>query len=410
MATTVLMLVGMLLAALLVEPLVRRIHLPFAALLVLAGFVGSELLVANGIDTGVRASNFPGLILYVLLPLLVFESAYHTDLRQLLRGLPMILMLAVPMLVLSVVITALGVWAGINHPGFPWTAALLAGVLLSATDPTAIIALLNRSTNGRRLAVMLNGESLLNDALIIVLFSIVLSMALAPQQAGNWQQALPHFVRIVGGGMLVGVAVGALAALLLKLFHGTTREAVVTLISAYAALLIAQQVFQVSGIVATLCTGLILGTLARRGQMQARRFIAAFWRLAAWIAYAMMFLLMGVTVTLEMFSQRWLAILITIVAVLLARSLAVGVAMLLVSPLPGSRPHGVVEGGVLVWGGLRGGVTLALALALPVQLDYWWTIQAIAFGTVLFTLFVQAPTLPLLLKRLHYAEHRPNKT
>lgn len=400
MAVTVLMLVGMLLAALLVEPLARRIHLPFAAVLVLAGFVGSELLVANGLDTGVRASNFPGLILYVLLPLLVFESAYHTDLRQLLRGLPIILMLAVPMLLLSAIITAAGVWAGINHPGFPWTAALLAGVLLSATDPTAIIALLNRSPRGRRLAVMLNGESLLNDALIIVLFSMMLSMALAPQQGGGWQQALPHFLFIVGGGVLVGVAVGAVAALLLKVFHGSTREAVVTLIGAYAALLLSQQVFQVSGIIATMCAGLILGALARSGRVQAWRFVGGFWRLAAWVAYAMMFLLMGVTVTLEMFSQRWLAILITIVAVLLARSLAVGVGMLLVSPLPGDRPRGRAEAGVLIWGGLRGGVTLALALALPVELDYWWTIQAIAFGTVLFTLFVQAPTLPLILRRL----------
>ena len=136
------LLTAMLVAALLLQPLARRSGLPFALLLVLTGFAGSELMVALGHDTGLRATHFHDLILYVFLPILIFESAFKIDTSILKRDLVLILFLAVPLLLLSTAVTAALVYYGIGHPeGFPWIAALLTGALLSATDPVAVVDL-----------------------------------------------------------------------------------------------------------------------------------------------------------------------------------------------------------------------------------------------------------------------------
>ena len=113
-----------------------------------------------------------------------------------------------------------------------------------------------------------------------------------------------------------------------------------------------------------------------------------------------MFLLMGVTITIGMFEDNWLAMLIGIVAVLIARAVGVFGGAPLVSSLPGAERISMGYQQIMFVGGLRGAVTLALALSLPLELSYWWTVQSIAFGVVLFTLFVQAPLIPPLLKRL----------
>ena len=124
------------------------------------------------------------------------------------------------------------------------------------------------------------------------------------------------------------------------------------------------------------------------------------WEFNAYVANALVFLLMGVTITLDMFTHRWLAMLIGIAGIIVARAIGIFTFVPLLSrftPIEAiPRPYQLV----MFWGGLRGAVTLALALSLPTSLDYWWTIQSIAFGVVLFTLFVQAPTTAPLLR--HY--------
>jgi CPA1 family monovalent cation:H+ antiporter len=398
---TVALLVASLLAALLLEPVARRLRLPFTAVLVAAGFAGSEALVAAGIDTGVRAQGFHDLILYVFLPVLVFESAYHVDGRLLLRNLFPILVLAVPVMLLAAAITAAGLYFGIHHPGFPWLAAILAGVLLSATDPVAVLALFKTAGVPERLSVLVDGESLFNDATVIVLFGIALEMALVPGLGGDWWVAGQRFAVVFFGGIAVGLGVGGVALGLLRLYRATTAKAIITLMAAYFAFLAAEEGLHVSGIMATLAAGLLLGWLGRGRLLgEARAFVDPLWGLVAYVANALIFILMGVTITLSMFTERWLAILIGIGAVLVARAAGLFLILPVVSRLPGVQPIPTAYQAVMFWGGLRGAVTLALALALPTELPYWWTLQSIAFGVVLFTLFVQAPTMPLLLRRL----------
>lgn len=144
--------------------------MPFPALLLLPGFAGSELLPALGQDTGLRAEGFHDLIFYVFLPVLLFAAAFSIDARALGRNLLPILVLALPVMLLSTLITAALVHYGIGHPqGFPWIPALLTGVLLSATDPAALTALLRALGVPERLVVLIEGESLFNDVLALSL-------------------------------------------------------------------------------------------------------------------------------------------------------------------------------------------------------------------------------------------------
>ncbi len=139
---------------------------------------------------------------------------------------------------------------------------------------------------------------------------------------------------------------------------------------------------------AALATGLILGRADRAVDTST----GAFWRLLSFLASGALFLLMGATITLAMFEQRWLAMLIAIGAALAARALVVLSTFTVLRPLSRS-PVSLADQAILIWGGTRGAVTLALALSLPVTLDYWWTIQSMAFGVVLFGVLIQAPTI-----------------
>jgi len=395
----ILILSGLLLLAIMIRPLARRLHIPFSALLVIVGFSASELLVFSGIDTGIRADNFHDLIFFVFLPVLVFESAYTINVRLLLKNLLPILFLAIPVMLLSTFIAAALIYVGIGHPqGFPWIAALLTGALLSATDPVAVVALLRQMGVSKRLALLMEGESLFNDATAIVVFSVFLAIASGTAGPMSLQDASLHFLRVFFGGLLVGAITGLLFGLLVRLARETVIKALATVISAYLSFVAAELVAHVSGVMAVLVTGLVLGYQGQEARAAApENFVAELWEFNAFVANTLVFLLMGVTVTVAMFEERWLAMLIGIAAVLLARALGIFSCVPLLNRLapvePISRPYQVV----MFWGGLRGAVTLALALSLPTTLEYWWTIQSIAFGVVLFTVFVQATsTAPLL--------------
>ncbi len=397
----ILLLAGLLLLALVIQPLARRLHLPFTATLVIAGFVASEILVGAGIDTGVRAGNFHDLVFFVFLPVLIFESAYTIDARLLLKNLVPILFLAIPLMLLSTLITAVLVYAGIAHPsGFPWIAAFLTGALLSATDPVAVVALFRQMGAPERLTVLLEGESLFNDATAIVVFGVIIAMATGSAGAMSYPEAAMHFLRVFFGGALVGTAIGLAFLGITRLLGDDITRALATVIAAYLAFVLAESWLHVSGVMAVLVTGLILGQPRGSSDSQQDGFVHTLWTFNAYVANALVFLLMGVTITLDMFSERWLAMLIGIAGVIVARAAGIFTLVPLLTSItpvePVPRPYQVV----MFWGGLRGAVTLALALSLPTSLDYWWTIQSIAFGVVLFTLFAQATTTGALLR--HY--------
>lgn len=385
--------------SLVAETVASRLRLPHSSILVLLGAAtGYFVTLGLGVDTGLRAANFHDLIFFVFLPVLVFEAAFKISIRELKANVGIILFLAIGGLLLTTSISAVILYFGIGHPtGFPWIAALLAGALLAATDPVAVVAQLKTLGAPKRLAVLLEGESLFNDASAIVVFSIFLMLATMPASEATVGGAIGEFCLIFAGGTLVGAMFGALSVFSVRHVKEGIPGAVVTLTAAYGSFLVAEILLHVSGVMASLVAGLMLSRAIDTRALRDSG-LDYFWSVLSYVANGSVFLLMGVTITVSMFTERWLAMLIAIGAVLVARILTTYGGLTAINFLPGERVPGSYQT-VIVWGGLRGAVTLALALALPVELDYWWTIQSMAFGVVLFTLFVQAPTMPWLLRR-----------
>ncbi|MCP5313041.1 MAG: sodium:proton antiporter [Chromatiaceae bacterium] len=400
-SSTIMLLAGMLVTALLLRPIAERRRLPFAAVLVATGFLGSEVLLQLGTDTGVRHDSFHDLVFYVFLPLLVFEAAFKIDAALLRRNLFAILLMSIPLLLFSITLSAALIYLGIGDAtGFPWVAALLTGAVLAATDASPVTVRFRALGVPRRLRILMEGEDLFNDATAIVAFSIVLYIALHPEEQIGIDDALLAFVAVFFGGILVGLLVGLSSLLLSRLFEDAVQQALISLIAAYTAFLVANEYLQVSGVMAVLTTGLIMGRVIHNDfQDRPGGFVDTFWGFNAYVAEALMFLLMGVTVGLEMFTERWLAIVIGIAALLIARAAGMLAVLPLINRLPMVEPVPRAYREVLFLGSLRGAVVLALGLSLPVELPYWWTIQSIAFGAVIFSLFVQAPMVEPVLKR-----------
>jgi len=398
----ILLFMGMLLLAILIEPLAEKLRLPFSAALMLVGFVVSELLVSFSIDTGIRWDNFYDLIFFVLLPVLIFEAAFNMNARLLLKNVIPVLFLAIPLMLLSTGVIAAFLYYGIGYPqAFPWVAALLAGALLSATDPVAVLALFKKAGVPERLSILVDGESLFNDATAIVMVSLLISLATATDGDFNLQSATLDFLKIFFGGALTGGLIGLLGYFLIPRVSSSTIAGVISLISAYMAFIISEGLLHVSGVMAVLVTGLVLGYVSRNELTEKHHgFMQELWEYKSYIANAMLFLISGITVQIAMFTDQWLAILIGIVAALVARAIGVFLVTPGLNYLPGVEPVTSQYRVIMYWGGIRGAITLALALSLPVDTPYWWTIQSVAYGVVIFTLFVQAPTMPVLMKKL----------
>ena len=398
----ILLFMGMLLLAILIEPLCEKLRLPFSAALILVGFVSSEILVSFSIDTGIRWYNFYDLIFYVFLPILIFEAAFNMNARLLWKNIVPVLFMAIPLMLMSAGLIAVFLYYGIGHPaGFPWIAALLSGALLSATDPIAVLALFKKVGAPKRLSILLDGESLFNDATAIVMVTLLISLALSTHGEFTWSAASIDFLRIFFGGALVGLVIGLIGFVLVPRIASDVTAGVISLISAYMAFIVAEGALHVSGVMAVLVAGLLLGHSSRKDkQLGHQGFMESLWEYKSYIANAMLFLISGVTIQIAMFTDQWLAIIIGIVAALVARAVAVFLVVPGLNLVPKLEPVSLPYRVVMYWGGIRGAITLALALSLPTELPYWWTVQSIAYGVVIFTLFIQAPTMPLLMNKV----------
>ncbi len=402
--------------SLLAQSLSKWLGFPFASILVVLGFVASELVVLAGVDTGIRADNFQAIIFYIFIPILIFESAYNLDKTQLKKNLIIVLSLAIIAMLFTCLIVAALLFYGIGHAsGFPWIAALITGAILAATDPVAVVAKLKEMKAPKRIAVLLEGESLFNDAAAIVLFGVFLSMAAATSSTSfaavdySPVDISIRFLLVFIGGGVTGLVVGLSLGLLQRKINQCLVTGVLSLVVAYGSYLLAEY-FMVSGVMSTLMAALSFSIIVQGNTdldgvsltRQDAKIVSNnkyLWDVLSYVANVSVFLVMGAVITLEMFEQRWLAILIAIVSLLIARAISVYGVMFCFSFFKNLEVS-LSSQTVMVWGGLRGAVTLALALSLPTSLEYWWTIQSIAFGVVIFSLFIQAPTIQLLAAKL----------
>lgn len=403
MPSSLIILLSIVLIAALLEPWVKLTRLPFTAVLVILGFAGSEIWTGLGFDTGLRWNNFLELVLHVLVPILVFESAFHLPVKLLVRNWLPIFILAIPALLISAAISGYLIYLGIGYPqAFPILTALLAGIILSATDPVAVVSMFKAIGASPRLTALVEGESLFNDATAVVCFSLVLMALSNTESMLSWQGAATQFLMTVGGGLVIGLCSGYLSSLLYKIIPTNNARGIVSLLAMALPFYIAEHMFHVSGIIAVLISGLWLGASSRhlnQEEITEHSFSSHLWELNGYIANVIVFILMGATITLDMFKEQWFAMLLGIGAATISRAIVIYGFTPVINILPKQEKIPLSYQNVMMWGGLRGGVGIALALSIPTTVPGWYSVQAIVYGMVLFTLFVQAPLMPPLIKK-----------
>jgi len=373
-----------------------RIELTLACLLV--GFVAGLGIEFTSFDTGIRASNLHDLVFFVILPVLIFEAAWELKPALLKKWLLPILLMATLGVLNCTFIAAGLIYAGIGHAeGFPWIAALITGAILAATDPVAVIAQLRAAKVSADLTTIFEGESLFNDATAVVLFSIVIGLATNSVDAAG-DSYFAYFFMVAVGGLVFGTVSGLVVSAVLLLIGSSVASRFILVFSAFASFYVAEHLMHISGILAVMMTAIVTRVMLREVQASVTEGIAGTWEWLGTYFNSVLFAIMGLVVTLAMFRDQWLAMLIAIGAAVVARVVGVGVSCLLARPL--SEPVSLPWQGLLVWGGLRGAIAIALVLSLPTSLPYWWTIQSMVFGVVLFSLLVQGTSNSYLITKV----------
>ena len=379
----------------------KKVRLPFTVMLVVVG-----ALIAMA-ENSIPALNIlhslslsPDIILYIFLPTLIFESAFNMNARQLWHNIVPVLTLAVPGLLLST-----GIIGGIVTltTGIPLTAALLLGAILSATDPVAVIALFKRLGAPKRLTILVEGESLFNDATAIVLATILIASMGAQAGAENvtLSAATLEFLMVFLGGMLVGWILGMVTSLIVGMIRTDVYiETTLTTVLAYASFILAEQVFHVSGVVAVVMAGLTLGNWGKiKISPYVRQYIDHFWEYMAYVATALIFLMVGMRVNLGELWQSADILAWVILGMLLSRAIVIYGMIPLSNRIQGSSSTGHDYQHVMFWGGLRGAIALAIVLSLP-DFPLHDVFIALVMGAVLFTLLVQGLTIEWLVRKL----------
>ena len=371
-----------------VAMLCRRLRLPYSVGLVAAG-IGLALLRLSP-----RAQLTKDLLFDAFLPPLIFEAALFLPWKPLRRDLGVILLLATAGVALSAGITGLGMF---YLAGWQWQSSLLFGILIAATDPVSVIATFKEARVRDRLLILVESESLFNDGTAAVAFAVALELVL-----GHSLGPLEMLTRLMvsaGGGILCGAVVAGSALLLMGRTEDHLVEMTFTTVAAYGSFLLAER-FHLSGVLATLAAGLILGNLGPESVMSERGklVVASFWEYAAFVANSFVFLLMGMREAHQNFVAVWLPAILAIALVTLGRAVAVYpcCAVFRWSRLRVEASHQHI----LFWGGLRGALALALALALPEAVPQRDLVIAITFVVVAFSVFVQGLTIPPLLRAL----------
>lgn len=384
----------LLLVVCLTAMLARRVRLPYTVGLIVAGAV----LSAMGLLAGVTLTK--DLIFSALLPPLIFEAAFYIPWKELRVDLKPILLLATMGVVLATVLTAVGMRFLV---GWSWQAALIFGTLIAATDPVSVIATFKEAGVQGRLRLLVEAESLFNDGTAAVFFGVVLTWATTGQLTPT--EIAIDLLREVGGGCLLGLLVGGGVLGIAGHTDDHLVEIALTVVAAYGSFLLAQHL-HCSGVLATLCCGLLLGNVGSLGALSdtGREAVGSFWEFAAFVANSVVFVLIGASQT-NLFTQLLRVVVPIVVAigvVLLGRAAAVYPLCALVRRTPlaiaASHQH------VLVWGGLRGALALALVLGLPDDLPQKQVLIATTFGVVAFSVVVQGLTVTPLLKRLKLLE------
>jgi CPA1 family monovalent cation:H+ antiporter len=386
MASIIVQLEIVLLVTAIVGILARRLHVPTTVGLVLAG-VG--LALVPGV---ISIALTRDLIFDAFLPPLVFEASLYIDWRELRKDLAVILILAT----LGVLLTAGATTIGMHYfARWSWEGAALFGILMSATDPVSVIATFKEAGMHGRLRLLIESESLLNDGIAAVAFSAMLLFLTGEKvTAGDFGITL---AASIAGGILCGATITWGVLLLAGQTNDHLTEITLTTVAAYGSFLLADRL-HLSGVIASLTAGLIVGNAGFLWSIYSREAVQSFWEYAAFVANAFIFILIGIRTGEQHFSGVGTLLPVAAAIAILARAVAIYPCCALFA-----RSKLRVEPRyqhILFWGGLRGALALALALGLPPELSYREEIITTAFVIVAFSIFAQGLSMPPLLRRL----------
>lgn len=371
-------------------------NIPYTLLLVIVGlglaFVDVRLVTLS-----------PELILFIFLPPLLFEAAWNLKWAELKRDLVPICLYAV----FGVLIAIAGVAIALNQlVGISLTTALLIAASLSATDPVSVTALFRQLGVGSRLTTLMEGESLFNDGMAVVAFSFLVALSLGTVEL-EFQPILLQLFTVIGIGVAVGAFIGFGISYLTQRFDLPLVEQSLTLVSAYGTYLIIEDLGG-SGVIGVVTTGLILGNFGSRIGMNPRTriIVSEFWEFLAFFVNSIVFLLIGDQIRFASLGENLQIIMVTVVAMILMRAIAILILTKFSTSMTKSDIS-LPEQTILWWGGLRGSVSIALALSVPVTLPEREKIIATVFGVVLFTLLAQGLTIKPLLEKLNLLGDAP---
>jgi monovalent cation:H+ antiporter, CPA1 family len=355
----------------------EQLRVPYTIALVITGLVIGTLHLAPPITVT------PEILLTLLIPPLLFEGGLRLPPRHLKTYGGLIGLLAVP----GTILTALAIgWTvkGLFH--LDMRSALLLGAIVSAIDPVSVLAFLREARLDARLGAVLEGEAVLNDGVAIILFTIIAGSATAGFIGPSLQ-----FIWLLGGGVVVGGLVAAATAYAMGHTQQPLVEALGSLIAALSALLVANAV-GASGVIAVVVAGVVFGSYGPRHLTDfGRETVSTTWAVIAFLANSMLFLLIGLEVPAALLVHHGLIIVAVIAAAFAIRVVIVFACTSLWRTRTDFLPPAWRY--PLIWGGLRGGVAIALALGLDRAIPGRESIVAGAFGVVVFTLLVQGASI-----------------
>ncbi len=363
------------------------------------GFLKSAVDFAGNMD--------PDLILFIFLPILIFDGAYELDLHVFRKSLLNSTLLAGPGMVIAMLLTGVFIMGMASFipacEGWNWNYAFMFGALISATDPVAVVALLKELGTSKRFSTLVDAESMLNDGTGIVLFMLFFGVY---TNAGAVADPFLNFLIVVFGGMLLGWVTARFTIWLLGKVGG--EEAVqnsVIIVSSYITFILAQSILDVSGVIALVAFGLTITNAGRpKLKPEVNHFMDQFWELMAYIANTLIFIIVGVVIAMKI-ELSWTSLLLVIlvyVGVNIVRMLVISILY----PFMKKAGYGLTrrESFILAWGGLRGalGLTLALMVSYTLEIPEDIRRQILLFtgGIVTLTLAVNATTMRWLLLKL----------
>jgi NhaP-type Na+/H+ or K+/H+ antiporter len=355
------------------------------------------------------------LILYVFLPILIFEAAFAMDVHTFKKSFTNSVLLAIPGILIAIFLTAACIWAlvyyGFGLTSWDWQIVLLFGTVISATDPVAVVAILKELGASKKLGTLIEGESLLNDGTAIVIFNVIFIGILgagAAGEAGAGPNPLLEFFRVAFGGVAIGAAFGYIGLRWMRaVFNDMLIEITIIVALAFITFFVCEKAFAVSGVLGLVTLGLIMAGPGRtKISPEVQHFIHEFWEFTAFTANTLIFLIVGVVIAERTEFTMNDVYMLLIVYVIIHAVRAVVIALLY--PLMKRAGYGIGKNHpqAMWWGALRGAIGLALALivesapesAIPLEIRQQFLF--LTAGIVTMTLLINATTMKAVASKL----------